>query len=534
MKSALLRTLPLLLIIAANSSAIPIPGCMNITEPGEYELASNISIDSNSTGIPNNPWDNYDTCILILSSDVIFDCMGNSITNDGKNAIGIKADSSRESVSNITIRNCTVDGFDVGIYFPGISDSSILDNSVSHSTAAFEPRLEIGEWGPGALKYGSGYYIYGRNNTIARNRAYNNDGAGIQAGGSGHRIFSNDAKYNKYGLALSNLKDSDIENETLMENEEADLDVDSYSCSNNIKDITGSGQREIVFVNSWSTIANREVSGLILCTAHFSVVENVTIKGSKGLRNNGVLILSSIGATVHNSVSEGNLYGFEVEGGTLNQLIGNKATGNEKGFDISSSGNILKGNIAAESQRGGFIIGGDRNLLQNNYAEGNGQGADTSLYDTSEKMPFMQFYPGNQGNGFFIFGSGNMLLSNIAQNNSFSGFVLSKRPANWNILLGNLAQRNTYGFLLVWDSVATSFASADSHPYFNVLLMNSAYYNRKAGYYSDSRDNLISGDSYGNGVNWRSRSIGLEYCCVPAAILAAVGLLAAKARKSKV
>jgi PKD repeat protein len=106
------------LIVEADPSLFEITGPTTITSPGTYRLMQDI-LDSDADSF----------CILITSSDVIFDGMGHTIRGlHGSNTHGIHAG---WTIANVTVRNVTVEGWGnagadgSGIRFNGVQDGLI-------------------------------------------------------------------------------------------------------------------------------------------------------------------------------------------------------------------------------------------------------------------------------------------------------------------------------------------------------------------------------------------------------------------------
>ncbi|HID72411.1 TPA: hypothetical protein EYP38_00600, partial [Candidatus Micrarchaeota archaeon] len=97
-------------------------GCADISSSGFYKLANAVQ-GANITTVPGD----Y-ACIKISTSNVKFDCLQNSITDDGTAGIssGIFVDG---ALSNVTIQNCTeVSDYDHGLYIHE-SNYTALDSS---------------------------------------------------------------------------------------------------------------------------------------------------------------------------------------------------------------------------------------------------------------------------------------------------------------------------------------------------------------------------------------------------------------------
>jgi hypothetical protein len=100
------------------------PNCPIISSPGLFTQPLNYS------GAPNSASPLADTaCVKITSSDVIFDCAGFNITNDGTagTTYGILLNG---SLSNVTIMNCpSISGYTDGIFI--LNSSATITNSTS-------------------------------------------------------------------------------------------------------------------------------------------------------------------------------------------------------------------------------------------------------------------------------------------------------------------------------------------------------------------------------------------------------------------
>ena len=98
-----------------------ISACGTISSPGTYLLNTSIS--------------NYGaTCIMINSSNVIFDCQNNVIGGkDLSTIVGIWINgTSSVYLTNVTIQNCSIIHFIYGIHMTFVNSSLIRDTNVSH------------------------------------------------------------------------------------------------------------------------------------------------------------------------------------------------------------------------------------------------------------------------------------------------------------------------------------------------------------------------------------------------------------------
>jgi parallel beta-helix repeat protein len=123
----------------ANSSAVrsftmnaPV-NCPTIIIPGTYVQPFDY------TGAPNDASEVLPgayACVKIASSDVVFDCDGYSITNDGTSppTMGIVLNG---SITNVTVQNCpSVSGYSFGVYSMDSGDSAISSVTAFNSSSS--------------------------------------------------------------------------------------------------------------------------------------------------------------------------------------------------------------------------------------------------------------------------------------------------------------------------------------------------------------------------------------------------------------
>ena len=130
-------TLPLtflFIIFCLNSiSATTVYECRLINESGIYELNQSIEISGGVSQL----------CILINVSNVILDCINysNSIVGNGSNdIIGVGAfdNIASQTLTNITVKNCNITKFDIGIWLNNTNDSIIFNNSAYNTTTGID------------------------------------------------------------------------------------------------------------------------------------------------------------------------------------------------------------------------------------------------------------------------------------------------------------------------------------------------------------------------------------------------------------
>jgi len=153
--------------------------CGVISSPGIYILQNDII---NSTS---------DTCIKIISSDVVFDGNGHTIDGVGKNqSIGILIDATKSRIDNVTITNTTLTQWEGGIAGLGnLSNISII-NSIIHS-------------GNGGIVFGGeefGSLVYFDDISIVNTSVFNNTLVGIFGFGAFDNLYISDSEFYENGL----------------------------------------------------------------------------------------------------------------------------------------------------------------------------------------------------------------------------------------------------------------------------------------------------------------------------------------------
>jgi parallel beta-helix repeat protein len=127
-------------------TALPV----TIGAPGTYCLRQDFAQFTNTS-----------TMIQINVDNVVLDCQGRTIrtTNDANTGTGIYAPGGR---SNVTVRNCVVENFDVGIFLTGSSEPGAFGNKIQDNTLLRTRTTAI--------------YVIGSANRIERNKILQSTG----------------------------------------------------------------------------------------------------------------------------------------------------------------------------------------------------------------------------------------------------------------------------------------------------------------------------------------------------------------------
>jgi PGF-pre-PGF domain-containing protein len=226
----------ILLLTGVAGAQLSIDSCQPINSAGEYVLTVDI-IDHNGS------------CIIISSSDVIFD--GNGHTIDGQNlsgTFGVDV-SCFECLShtNVTVKNLKVSDWEKGIYYLNINNGNIINNTAYSNLEG----IELSSSSNNTLidntvsSNNEGIYLYSsinnllknnnvsansengislqyssNNNTINDNIVNSNSNAGIDLSSSNNNTLArNTANLNKLGLFLSlSIEDNDLSKDNTLIN----------------------------------------------------------------------------------------------------------------------------------------------------------------------------------------------------------------------------------------------------------------------------------------------------------------------------
>jgi len=174
MRSKILLLLATLLILNLVNAEISVTRCMNLSTPGNYKLTNNLELDGGKILLMGLP-----VCISIPVSDISLDCNGFSITGSGSALAGIVAFKglNEDSLKNITIKNCRISGYDVGITFYNAKGSRLINNTAHNNGEGFEIDFssENAITNNAAYNNSVGFFLQASsNNNLSGNIAYNN------------------------------------------------------------------------------------------------------------------------------------------------------------------------------------------------------------------------------------------------------------------------------------------------------------------------------------------------------------------------
>jgi hypothetical protein len=125
----LIFLIPLVLLISVSlaEAQTPISSCTDINSSGTYVLTADLYLTDPTRS----------ECIRINSGNVVLDLNGRTIYNNLTNRYGIWSGVWLTRISNITIRNGNIKGFDVGIFLGGINNVAI-ENIETHNKVGMD------------------------------------------------------------------------------------------------------------------------------------------------------------------------------------------------------------------------------------------------------------------------------------------------------------------------------------------------------------------------------------------------------------
>ena len=276
------------------------------------DLTATCTMDSNTT---------EQIVIQASGSGLTLDCDGSTIEGDG-GGTGLAASLADE----ITVKNCTVSNFTVGIKFSDVTNSTVRDNTVGSAASA-------------AIKLGRS-----SSNTIKRNRLNGNGGGILVQNSSNNNIFSdNDLDGSfvcmKWGIRVQDSVDNDFLRNTVK-------NMDCVSIS-----VGRGADRTIVDRNVVDSINNGGIN-----------LDGVT-DGVQILRNN-VMDVTNAGINVPhglNTLVEGNvinraLVGIRLGGGEGTIVRKNTIRNTTNGINVSGINHTFKANDVDGASNGGLSI----------------------------------------------------------------------------------------------------------------------------------------------------------------------------------
>ncbi|MFH1630803.1 MAG: NosD domain-containing protein, partial [Candidatus Aenigmatarchaeota archaeon] len=295
------------------NASYPDGSLRNCTEPATPALACGDTITS-STNMTEN-LTSAGTCFTIGANDIVLDCAGYKISGDTTdNGITLG------SYNNVTIKNCVVTGFSIGMDVNGVTNITVLNNTVYNNSYG------IGSSGSPVNINITGNRFY--NNTIhaillpggsghsfTNNFIYNNTQGGIVLMSQPNNITNNNLTSNQYGLVLIMSDNNTITGNIINNNSDFGFGVMITSDYNNITD---------------NIVANNTNYGLIL--TNNVVVSNTSNSTFNNLFRNNITD-NGVGIYVYQNCTNNSFVNNTISGSTTYSFHNNQS------FAVNASNN---------------------------------------------------------------------------------------------------------------------------------------------------------------------------------------------------
>ncbi|PSP89181.1 hypothetical protein BRC90_05980 [Halobacteriales archaeon QS_4_69_34] len=394
------------LVSVSAGAATPIDSCTTIDSPGNYVLAEDVTATDADTDV-NFTEDG--TCIDVTASDVTIDGAGHTVnqrnapvTGSAFETVGIEVESSAR-LSNVTVTNLVVTGFDRGVLYDRVDDGEVSDANASANgngvVATSAPGIGLANVTANDSGGDGLTLVAAAGSTITGATASDNGAAGINVTGSPNATLSDSAARNNAGIGI---RVDSSRNATLSANaarangDDGVLlrDTDGADLRGNV--VRDSGDDGVELDGSHDatlsgTVARGNAFGIILDGSDGSTLWNATATGND---EDGIsLFISSDDNTLRNNTANGNgdggISAFFSAG---NALTNNTANGNENGFEVSSDNNVIADNTATGNDGDGIRLSSAAgNVLTDNLVtESGGAGvalagssADNTIFDNA-------------------------------------------------------------------------------------------------------------------------------------------------------
>jgi len=451
-------------------SSLTVTACGVINE--SVALAQNIASASATDG-----------CFDLNESNILFNCAGFSITGNPPGLVGFNITGKTQTLNNITILNCNLFNFTVGINATNVHRINITNlnftngtdgisfNNVSHSVIN---NASIGLNNTG--RFGSAILLINVTNTTISfvavpqygNSIFANDFAIFNLLDSNKNYLSNNSVPSSGSNALSMTQSS---NNTLVGN----VFIATVT-SGSGKDgaiIQASSQNNTFKYNNFSA-ARANAFNLAATSDNTTLIGN--IGSTTNLASGSIFgILSAFNLLENNSALgiAGELIAIENENNTLiNNTANMSGSGSTSAMRITAGRNLLINNRAYSIEGNGIDINGGKNnqFINNTCSSTSNAGAEITGTSTSNNSFTGNFCQSSANYGFSLLSAENYTFIN----NTFSGLI---------------------GFLL-WSTNPTNTPGVRNTNFINTTVIGDTGFE-----INESTNNTITNTSFQN-TNW--------------------------------
>ncbi|MBI4141115.1 S8 family serine peptidase [Candidatus Woesearchaeota archaeon] len=413
-------------------------------------LANACGLINESITLTNNVTAAGGSCFDFNTSNILFDCAGYNITSNPQGVISFNISVvNGAQLSNITIQNCNIQNFSIGINISSASNISLFNNNITNVTNGIwlnNTATSVLENNTANASSGYGLYLTNSsNNTINKGNFLN--------------------VYNQFSLYLSSSQNNVVMNTTANTAFNSSGLVLYLSFNNIILNSTGTGGNSStilsngIFLNSSSNNSIINSTGISTLSKSGSssvngiwlyLSSNNTISGSTGtagssklagtgidLRNssnNKIIDSTGTGGTIVGSGGAGISIRVVSENNQVISSTGNGGSG-DNGIFISSNNNTINlstgnggnTNSGSNSGQGIFLSSANNNTIISSTGTGGNSGSGTG---------------GSSGNGIRLFSSSNnIIISSTGTGSTTNGGSSAQNTSN-GILL-QLSSNNT-------------------------------------------------------------------------------------------
>ncbi|HVC58206.1 MAG TPA: right-handed parallel beta-helix repeat-containing protein [Candidatus Acidoferrales bacterium] len=422
--------------IPANLSKISlgsqISSCGSINQPGTYYMSGNINMGSYIN--VSNPAAVYDNirCINIASSGVVLNCMGHTMSH-GSYAIY------SSGVSNLTIKNCNISGFNTGVQLINTNRSRISNVSVVNATQ----------------------FAISLTNTVSvsvQNSSATSSNFGLYVSNAASDVIGNPTMLrNQYGIYLTDSLGNIFQGGSSLNSTTYDVyaTADSVNASYNIMQGTSCGLTNA----QWASC--KITRGSLLPYYPISSCGTISHSGNYSLKSNIVDAQSNCITIAANNVSlscGGNtINGLGSTPGSMISMAGRSNItitncglyGLYDSVNITDSSSVFMSGIKSSSRLYGFYING---LSGGSLLFGSANGANNATvymnnvtYFTLSGMNLT--YAGDKGFGIEMINSSNDIVTNNNGLSNYIGLELSGASKGNRVSNNTMSLNNGYDYV---------------------------------------------------------------------------------------
>lgn len=313
---------------AGAQSPTRIDSCTTVSEPGRYVLVADV--EAADAG----------QCLRIRASDVVLEGRDRAVNGTGAfGTAGVTVGTWDAGVSNVTVRNLTVSGWDDGVRLTNVAASAVAGVTATGSRIGVLAMNATGTRfvdvrATGNAVHGVSLDDASRGNALEDVTAADNALFGVRLGADAadNEVRNATARGNEYGVVLA-----------------------------------GADGNRVV----GGAATDNRVAGVWLSLADDNLVADVRLSN----RFYGVFAADeSANNTVRNATAVGNAVGFRFRSAHGNRLVDSVATDGRDGvLLIASDRNRVVGNRVTDNRRGVSVFDSDDNAFRDNEVRGNGR-----------------------------------------------------------------------------------------------------------------------------------------------------------------